>query len=71
MCIRDSGNGDAESTAYFVSVLAGFGDLPVVRGVGRLHADADLVFFFQAEDGIRAPEMSRGLGDVYKRQLSP
>ena len=25
-------------------------------------------FFFQAEDGIRDPEMSRGLGDVYKRQ---
>ena len=26
-------------------------------------------FFFQAEDGIRDPEMSRGLGDVYKRQV--
>ena len=26
-------------------------------------------FFFQAEDGIRDPEMSRGLGDVYKRQF--
>ena len=25
-------------------------------------------FFFQAEDGIRDPEMSSGLGDVYKRQ---
>ena len=24
--------------------------------------------FFKAEDGIRDPEMSRGLGDVYKRQ---
>ena len=24
--------------------------------------------FFQAEDGIRAPLWSRGLGDVYKRQ---
>ncbi|MHA6384613.1 hypothetical protein ACX3V1_17800 [Escherichia coli] len=23
---------------------------------------------FHAEDGIRDPEMSRGLGDVYKRQ---
>ena len=29
-----------------------------------------LNFFFQAEDGIRDPEMSRGLGDVYKRQMS-
>ena len=24
--------------------------------------------FFQAEDGIRDPRLSRGLGDVYKRQ---
>ena len=27
-----------------------------------------LYFFFQAEDGIRDPLWSRGLGDVYKRQ---
>ena len=26
-------------------------------------------FFFQAEDGIRDPVRSRGLGDVYKRQV--
>ncbi len=26
------------------------------------------VFFFQAEDGIRDTDRSRGLGDVYKRQ---
>ena len=26
-------------------------------------------FFFQAEDGIRDPLWSRGLGDVYKRQV--
>ena len=26
-------------------------------------------FFFQAEDGIRGVERSRGLGDVYKRQI--
>ena len=29
------------------------------------------VFFFQAEDGIRDLVRSRGLGDVYKRQLQP
>eukprot|EP00657_Telonema_sp_P-1_P003201 TRINITY_DN1777_c0_g1_i1.p1 TRINITY_DN1777_c0_g1~~TRINITY_DN1777_c0_g1_i1.p1 ORF type:complete len:104 (-),score=36.32 TRINITY_DN1777_c0_g1_i1:157-468(-) len=29
-----------------------------------------LVFFFQAEDGIRDLVRSRGLGDVYKRQVS-
>ena len=27
-----------------------------------------VVFFFQAEDGIRELVRSRGLGDVYKRQ---
>ena len=26
-------------------------------------------FFFQAEDGIRDQPRSRGLGDVYKRQV--
>ena len=29
----------------------------------------DVFFFFQAEDGIRDLVRSRGLGDVYKRQL--
>ena len=29
----------------------------------------DASFFFQAEDGIRDAQESRGLGDVYKRQL--
>ena len=28
-----------------------------------------VVFFFQAEDGIRDAQESRGLGDVYKRQM--
>mgnify|MGYP003381611256 CR=1 FL=1 len=28
-------------------------------------------FFFQAEDGIRDLVRSRGLGDVYKRQVQP
>ena len=27
-----------------------------------------LIFFFQAEDGIRDAQESRGLGDAYKRQ---
>ena len=31
---------------------------------------SEIFFFFQAEDGIRYLERSRGLGDVYKRQLS-
>ena len=28
-----------------------------------------VIFFFQAEDGIRDLVRSRGLGDVYKRQV--
>ena len=28
-----------------------------------------VIFFFQAEDGIRDAQESRGLGDVYKRQV--
>ena len=28
-----------------------------------------MCFFFQAEDGIRGAQESRGLGDVYKRQV--
>ena len=35
------------------------------RSVCRL----EFFFFFQAEDGIRDLVRSRGLGDVYKRQL--
>ena len=30
---------------------------------------AENIFFFQAEDGIRDSVASRGLGDVYKRQI--
>ena len=32
-------------------------------------SDNCIGFFFQAEDGIRDLVRSRGLGDVYKRQL--
>ena len=35
----------------------------------KLQSD-NLCLFFQAEDGIRDAQESRGLGDVYKRQLS-
>ena len=38
--------------------------------VVRIVIDSDVwFFFFQAEDGIRDLVRSRGLGDVYKRQL--
>ena len=34
----------------------------------RFRLCIDIIFFFQAEDGIRDLVRSRGLGDVYKRQ---
>ena len=42
----------------------------VVRVVclGCVDCRAIFGFFFQAEDGIRDAQESRGLGDVYKRQ---
>ena len=33
------------------------------------YGGACVFFFFQAEDGIRVLVLSRGLGDVYKRQV--
>ena len=55
-------------------------DMDSRSGVGRLLVGGSLligvegwglgcVFFFQAEDGIRDLVRSRGLGDVYKRQV--
>ena len=44
----------------------------LVRGGGGGYPSYFLfLFFFQAEDGIRYLVRSRGLGDVYKRQLYP
>ena len=43
---------------YALSILCRLGHVFVVL----------ILFFFQAEDGIRDLVRSRGLGDVYKRQ---
>ena len=40
----------------------------VVGCVSEEYKDEIVIFFFQAEDGIRDAQESRGLGDVYKRQ---
>ena len=42
-----------------------------VVGVVLFLGFACVFFFFQAEDGIRDLVRSRGLGDVYKRQVTP
>ena len=38
-------------------------------GFNRILCSLFYFFFFQAEDGIRDLVRSRGLGDVYKRQI--
>ncbi len=38
------------------------------RSVNNSKLRVFVFFFFQAEDGIRDAQESRGLGDVYKRQ---
>ena len=41
-----------------------------IGGEGRVCGWSCLLcFFFQAEGGIRGAQESRGLGDVYKRQV--
>ena len=39
------------------------------QSASRCRYCGSFYFFFQAEDGIRDLVRSRGLGDVYKRQL--
>ena len=57
MCIRDSHGGSAATLHRHARPLAAVSH----------HAWPS--FFFQAEDGIRDRSPSRGLGDVYKRQI--
>ena len=45
------------------------GRVDVVIKQSRFDWIVPSVFFFQAEDGIRDLVRSRGLGDVYKRQI--
>ena len=49
-------------------MLCGFVFFIVVYDVHGRSCDVLIFFFFQAEDGIRDAQESRGLGDVYKRQ---
>mgnify|MGYP007112058325 CR=1 FL=1 len=42
----------------------------VSKAVSKVYGEM-FGFFFQAEDGIRDLVRSRGLGDVYKRQVLP
>ena len=66
----NDGGGDA------YGMMGGGGSGGGLRGGNSLgdfvHSEGQSVnfslFFFQAEDGIRDAQESRGLGDVYKRQ---
>ena len=54
---------------FYALQCLGFATRPEWRTVKRLiYPCFAVIFFFQAEDGIRDPLWSRGLGDVYKRQ---
>ena len=48
------------------AILSPWGVLPYMGHIGMCHCEG---YGFQAEDGIRDVERSRGLGDVYKRQF--
>ena len=54
-----------------VALVHGVSDLllDLVVGSVRFCVFVVVFFFFQAEDGIRDLVRSRGLGDVYKRQV--
>ena len=41
----------------------------IIVGIHRCVCVVGIVFLFQEEDGIRDLVRSRGLGDVYKRQV--
>ena len=62
---RVHANGDARTLLLrWVATRGASGGAPDVRPSHRNTVN----LFFQAEDGIRDVERSRGLGDVYKRQ---
>eukprot|EP00831_Metopus_contortus_P063578 TRINITY_DN5612_c0_g1_i2.p2 TRINITY_DN5612_c0_g1~~TRINITY_DN5612_c0_g1_i2.p2 ORF type:complete len:131 (-),score=41.57 TRINITY_DN5612_c0_g1_i2:76-447(-) len=59
-------------SCWRVRVASGFGSFSVFLNFSIIFCIFILFFFFfffQAEDGIRDVERSRGLGDVYKRQI--
>ena len=64
LCIRPARVGCLPSAARMITAVDYSYKWRVFFGGGWDFA----LFFFQAEDGIRDPLWSRGLGDVYKRQ---
>ena len=57
-------------SVVYVVYVGGFGYGLILDDLDmRIVSRYVVVFFFQAEDGIRDLVRSRGLGDVYKRQI--
>ena len=57
-------------STFLASVQALGIDLFICRASSEINiVSMGVLFFFQAEDGIRDSVASRGLGDVYKRQI--
>src|SRR5678816_73687 len=84
MCIRDRYIISTWSCCYFWYIISTWSCLLYTSDAADERSSVDLggrriikkkkkkknfIFFFQAEDGIRDAQESRGLGDVYKRQV--
>ena len=59
----------SESNYFFDNLLKMQNDLWDIKNLEEVCDESEKNGFFQAEDGIRDCLLSRGLGDVYKRQL--
>ena len=56
-------------TINISSIISGFESPKSISTINKIKKACINIGFFQAEDGIRDRSPSRGLGDVYKRQL--
>ena len=72
-CIKDCGTAEFDCSYCSTIQSLDFQNHCLLTKLSKKIADFFFfisgVFFFQAEDGIRDAQESRGLGDVYKRQI--
>ena len=61
--------GDTVSLSPFILYVISIAVIMYLITKIRVNASFRMFVFFQAENGIREAQESRGLGDVYKRQV--